>query len=142
MVEFVDGSVKAQMSYPDMRLPIQYALCYPARRAGQFVSRLDLTQIGRLTFDEPDWDTFRCLSLARQAAASGGTYPAVLCGADEVAVDLFLRGIIGFMDIPGVVEQVMEQHSGMRKPSLEDILEADAWARREAAGIADRMKTR
>lgn len=142
MVEFVDGSTKAQLSYPDMRLPIQYALCYPDRLPGRFVSNLDLIQVGCLTFDRPDLDAFRCLSLARWAAVSGGTHPAVLCGADEVAVDLFLRGEIGFMDIPRLVAEVLERHAGMRKPALDDILEADAWARKEAAVIAGRMKIR
>jgi len=131
MVEFVDGSVKAQLSPPDMRLPIQYALFHPERPASQ-LPRLDFAQVGALTFEAPNLDSLPCLRLALEAGRRGGTYPAVLSAADEVAVELFLDGRIGFLDIAAVVETVLEQHQGVQGPSLEDVLAADAWARERA----------
>jgi 1-deoxy-D-xylulose-5-phosphate reductoisomerase len=131
MVEFVDGSVKAQLSPPDMRLPIQYALFHPERPASR-LPRLDFAQVGALTFEAPDLDSLPCLKLALEAGRRGGTYPAVLSAADEVAVELFLDGRIGFADIAAVVEGVLEQHQGVQGPSLEDVLAADAWARERA----------
>ncbi len=129
MVEFVDGSIKAQLSLPDMRLPIQYALTYPERCEGVFRSRLDLGKTGSLNFEAVDSDRFPCLRIAREAAEKGGTYPAVLCAADEVAVELFLAKKIGFLDIGRLVEKTLERHNGISQPSLEDIIAADAWAR-------------
>lgn len=136
MVEFVDGSTKAQLSYPDMRLPIQYALAYPDRLPGHFVPRLDLSTTRGLTFEEPNWDVFPCPRLAVEAAKKGGTYPAVLCAADEVAVALFMRDAIGFLDIPRIVENTLCQHVGRSTPSLQEIEDADSWARSKAAEIA------
>jgi len=129
MVEFIDGSVKAQLSYPDMRLPIQYALSYPDRVANPDLPALDFSKIDRLTFEQPDSSRFPCLQLAIEAGKNGGTCPAVLCAADEAAVELFLSERIRFADIAHVVERVLEQHKKVEKPSLEEIMAADAWAR-------------
>ena len=129
MVEFVDGSIKAQLSHPDMRLPIQYALTYPERLANPRIPKLEWSRVSSLTFEQPDLATFPCLRLGMEAGRKGGTYPAVLCGADEVAVDLFLSERIKFTDIPGFIEQALEKHSGIAHPSIEQILEADAWTR-------------
>ena len=136
MVEFVDGSIKAQLSYPDMRLPIQYALSYPERLDNPQLPRLDWSNIKDLTFDQPDLDTFPCLKLAIEAGKKGGTYPAVLCAADEVAVELFLSERIKFTDITNLVEQVLEQHQAIACPTLEEIMAADAWAREKVTQLA------
>ena len=132
MVEFTDGSTKAQLGYPDMRLPIQYALSYPERLPNPRLPRLDWDTINNLTFEPPDWDTFPCLRLAVDAGMKGGTCPAVLCAADEVAVELFLSGRIKFTDIAKLVEQVLEKHQPIAHPSVEEIMTADAWARDKA----------
>ena len=129
LVEFVDGSTKAQLSFPDMRLPIQYALTYPERWEGVFRSKMDYARIGSLNFEAVDLERFPCLRIAREAVVEGGTYPAVLCAADEVAVELFLAKKIGFLDIGRLVEKTLERHNGMGQPTLEDIIAADAWAR-------------
>lgn len=128
MVEFTDGSTKAQMSLPDMRLPIQYALFYPEGPASG-LPRLDLARIGSLSFEPPDVEGFPCLRLALEAGREGGTYPAVLSAADEVAVELFLEGRIGFLDIAGVVEEALDKHESTCRPTLEDVIAADSWAR-------------
>ena len=91
MVELADGSIKAQLSYPDMRFPIQYALSYPDRLPNPTLPKLDWSQVSSLVFEQPNYDVFPCLKLAIEAGKQGGTYPAVLCAADEVAVDLFLK---------------------------------------------------
>jgi 1-deoxy-D-xylulose-5-phosphate reductoisomerase len=129
MVEFVDGSVKGQLSSPDMRLPIQYALSYPRRWTNSELPRLDWNKINSLNFEPIDYDRFPCLKLAVNAGKSGGTYPAVLCAADEVAVQLFLSYKIGFTDIAKIVQKTLEQHQNISQPSLEEILAADDWAR-------------
>jgi 1-deoxy-D-xylulose-5-phosphate reductoisomerase len=138
MVEFQDGSIKAQLSYPDMRLPIQYALSYPERLPNPELPRLDWTGIKELTFEQPDFDTFPCLRLAIEAGRTGGTCPAVLCAADEVAVELFLSRAIKFTDITILVEQVLQEHETVARPNLEEILAADAWARERALKLAKR----
>ena len=130
LVEFRDGALLAQLGTPDMKLPIRYALTYP-HRAESPDAPLDLLTCGALTFDEPDEEAFPCLRLARQAAAAGGTACAILNGANEAAVGLFLAGEIGFNDIPRRVERAMERVPVQYKPSLADILEADGAARRE-----------
>ncbi len=132
MVEFVDGIVKAQLSYPDMRLPIQYALSYPERLPNPQLPRLDWSNIKDLTFKEPDFNTFPCLKLAIEAGKKGGTYPAVLCAADEVAVELFFSQRIPFANIAKLVEQALEEHKATACPTLEEIMAADAWARKKA----------
>lgn len=133
MVEFADGSVKAQLSPADMRLPIQFALSYPERWANPALPKLDLVAVGNLSFAAVDLKRYPCLSLAHQAGERGGTYPAVLCAADEVGVALFLQGRIGFQDIARVVEEALAKHKGIDHPSLDDIMAADAWARAAAS---------
>lgn len=127
MVEFADNAVIAQLGVPDMKLPIQYAVTYP-ERLPMNGNRLDLTKMP-LTFDRPDTDTFRCLSLAISAGRTGGTMPAVLNGANEAAVACFLSGKIGFLEIAQLVESAMDAHNVIQTPSVEAILEADKWAR-------------
>jgi 1-deoxy-D-xylulose-5-phosphate reductoisomerase len=132
MVEFVDGSMLAQLSTPDMCLPIQYALTYPSRAPSNRV-RTSLASIGSLTFEEPDPERFPALDLARRAGEIGGTLPAVLNAANETAVEAFANRRIHFVQITETVRRVMERHDVAKRPDLEKILEADAWARREAA---------
>jgi 1-deoxy-D-xylulose-5-phosphate reductoisomerase len=132
MVQFIDGSIKAQLSRPDMRLPIQYALGYPDRRFNPDLPIMEWDKAMALNFEPPDLARFPCLRLAREAGEEGGTYPAVLCAADEVAVELFLSHWIGLSDIARLVEDTLDHHRGVKRPSLEDVLEADAWARQYA----------
>lgn len=134
LVEMADGSVLAQLGWPDMRLPIHYALHYPERRASG-LRPFDLAEAGRLSFLPVDWAAYPCLRLAIQAGQAGGTWPAVLNGADEMAVEAFLAGRLGFTGIAGVVERVLERYSGGAAGCLGDVLEADRWARREAAEV-------
>ncbi len=129
MVEFIDGSLKAQLGYPDMRLPIQYALSHPRRWPNPGLPRLDWNNINSLNFEPIDYDRFPCLKLAVDAGKSGGTYPAVLCAADEVAVQFFLDHRIGFTEIARIVQETLEQHRSTNQPSLEETLTADNWAR-------------
>lgn len=131
LVVYRDGVVLAQLGWPDMRVPIQYALCYPEHITNQ-LEPLDLAKAAQLTFEAPDLKTFRCLSLAIEAGTAGGTMPAVLNAANEVAVIAFLRGKASFHSIPGVIEGVMSRHRVIPMPDLEEILNADAWARRTA----------
>jgi 1-deoxy-D-xylulose-5-phosphate reductoisomerase len=135
LVYFRDSSVLAQMGVPDMRLPIQYALFYPERLPNR-LERLDLVKCRSLTFEEPDLDRFPALRLAFEAAEAGGSLPAVMSAANEVAVDLFLQGRIRFPEIAGRVERVMEQHRVSADPGLEELLELDAWSRRRALETA------
>jgi len=131
LVEFVDGSQFAHLGVADMRLPIQYALSYPERLDGP-LPRLDLTGLGALHFEAPDLRRFPCLELGYAASRGGGTLPAVLNAANEVAVAAFLDHQIGFLDIPKIIAKVMNQHRLVRKPSLPEIFDADAWARERA----------
>lgn len=131
MVEFTDGAVVAQLSMPDMRLPIAYALDYP-RRAGVSYGGIDWSTLSRLDFFEPDRDTFRCLDLAYAAGRVGGTAPAWLSAANEIAVEAFLEGRLTWSQIPRVIDATMQQHDGVVPRELGDILEADAMARRIA----------
>lgn len=133
-VEYEDGAIVAQLGEPDMRVPIQYALTYPKRVKNPF-PRVDFTQRNNLTFDKPDMETFKCLSLAYRALKTGGTLPAVLNGANEVAVARFLKGEIGFLDIPELIEQTMDAYTVKYEYTLEDLLEADAWAKDYAAKV-------
>jgi 1-deoxy-D-xylulose-5-phosphate reductoisomerase len=128
VVEFSDGSLKAQLGTPDMRVPIQVALCYPDRPHLPSVPRLDLQHMGTLHFAEIKLDRYPCLSLALEAGHRGGTFPAVLSAADEVAAEGFLSGRIGFMRIPGIIDETLNAHGGGSDESLADILSADAWA--------------
>jgi 1-deoxy-D-xylulose-5-phosphate reductoisomerase len=139
LVEFSDGSVKAQLGVPDMRLPIQCALAYPERMPAPAAPPLDLAAVCSLTFGEPDVRRFPCLQLAIDAGRIGGTMPAVMAAADEVAVGRFLAGEAGFLDIPRIIESVMQKHTPLADPDLEGVLEADRWARaaaKAAEGVA------
>jgi 1-deoxy-D-xylulose-5-phosphate reductoisomerase len=131
LVEFDDGSVLAQLSHPDMRVPIAHALGFPDRIASG-VAPLDLVRLGRLSFEAPDLERFPCLGLAGDAARAGGTAPAVLNAANEIAVAAFLAGRLNFDGIAGVIESVLQQHATGPVSSLDDALAADAWARERA----------
>ncbi len=135
MVEFRDGSTIAQLGVPDMRVPIQYALTYPERVPG-LAARLDLPALRSLTFEAPDTDRFPGLLLGWRAAAAGGTAGAVLNAANEVAVELFLARRIRFLDITRTVMKVMDAHQVSHPVSVEDVFEADRWAREKAAAVA------
>jgi 1-deoxy-D-xylulose-5-phosphate reductoisomerase len=130
MVEFQDGSILAQLAVTDMRLPIQYALTYPKRLESR-LKPLDLTEIKTLTFQKPDFKKFPALELALEAAKKGGTLPAVLNAADEEVVDAFLQKRIKFTTIYTMIEKVVRRHKTTKNPSLEDIYEADCWARQQ-----------
>jgi 1-deoxy-D-xylulose-5-phosphate reductoisomerase len=132
MVEFVDGSMLAQLSTPDMCLPIQYALTYPDRAASERV-QTNLAKLGSLNFEEPDPERFPALELARRAGETGGTLPAVLNAANEVAVEAFVNRRINFPQITETVRRTIDRHQTIAHPKFEQILEADAWARKAAA---------
>jgi 1-deoxy-D-xylulose-5-phosphate reductoisomerase len=136
LVQFADGSVKAQLGEPDMRLPIQCALSYPERVACDAVPRLNLARAKELHFDEPDFGRYPALRLALEAGVKGGTWPAVLAASDEVAVDLFAQNAIGFTDIAKLVDGALSAHDGKAEPTLDQIMEADRWAREFAVGRA------
>jgi 1-deoxy-D-xylulose-5-phosphate reductoisomerase len=137
MVEFTDGAVIAQLSMPDMRLPIAYALDYPQRASIPF-GGIDWSTLNRLDFELPDTKTFRCLSLAYQAGRIGGTAPAWLSAANEVAVEAFLAGRVLWSQIPAIIEETLQQHDGVNAHEVDDILEADRAARRAAEKVVAR----
>ncbi len=137
MVEYVDGSVMAQMAVPDMKGPISYALAYPERVPGA-VSSLDLRTVGVLEFFAPDPDRFPALDLAYEAAGMGGTAPAVLNASNEVAVEAFAGGAIGFGDIPRVVRKTLDVHRVGKIRTIADVLDADGWARTTASEIIEK----
>ena len=139
MVEFVDGSIKAQLSCPDMRLPIQYALSYPKRFLNPQLPRINWTEISELTFEPPDFNSFPCLRLAIEAGRKGGTHPAALCAADEVCVALFLSERIKFTDIARLIEQTMKQHQSVNHTTPDDIMKADTWATNKVLEITGDM---
>lgn len=139
MVTFCDGATVAQLSLPDMRLPIGYALAYPDRLGTPF-GAIDWTVPGRLDFEPPDLDAFRCLGLAYSAGREGGTRPAQLSGANEVAVEAFLAGRIGWVDIPAVVESALDRIQGTNPDSLDVVLEADRQARTAAARVIEELE--
>ncbi len=138
MVEFEDGSVKAQLACPDMRLPIQYALTYPDRIMNPVFPHLDWDKIKGFDFQPPDFVNFPCLKLAIEAGKTGGTMPTVLCAADEIAVGLFLKNEIKFTDIAVLVEKALTKHKPAINPSLDEIMDADAWARRYTLEAAEK----
>ena len=138
MIEFSDNAVIAQLGVPDMKLPIQYALTYP-KRLSMSDNALDLTK-HTLTFDEPDKETFKCLTLAYRAGEIGGTMTTVLNGANEVAVGLFLEDKIKFLDIANIVEMAMDNHKTIKNPTVWDILETDRWAREYVNTNLHRLK--
>ncbi|HET6875245.1 MAG TPA: 1-deoxy-D-xylulose-5-phosphate reductoisomerase [Acidimicrobiales bacterium] len=137
MIETTDGATLAQLSRPDMRLPIGYALAYPTRLPAPF-GAIDWTTMGPLTFEEPDRKSFPCLDLAYRAGREGGAAPAWLNGANEVAVEAFLAGRIRWVDIPAIIESVLDQYSGGVPGSVEDVLEADRAGRDLARRAAER----
>ncbi len=134
MVQFEDGSIKAQMGLPDMKLPIQYAMAFPQRVKNSF-PRLEFKKYPSLTFEEPDVKTFRNLALATEALYKGGNMPCLLNAANEIAVWAFLRNRIGFLDITAVVEQTMEKIAFVERPTLEEYFESDGEARNFAASL-------
>ena len=140
MVEFIDGSVKAQLGYPDMRLPIQYALAYPARLANPELPKINWDDIKSLDFEPPDHGKFPCLRLAVEAGQKGDTYPAVLCAADEELVSLFLTKRLKFSDIARYIEMTLTEHQATHNPDLPEILAADAWARAEVRKLTTGAK--
>lgn len=137
MVEFVDGSVIAQMGEPDMRVPIQYALTYPNRMKNH-IKKLNLLQSNNLTFEAPDRDVFPCLNLAMASINSGGTMPTVLNASNEVAVEYFLNEKIKFIDIPEVVEESMNLHRNIINPNLDDIINSDRETRENVIKILNK----
>jgi len=140
MVEFADGSTKAQLGIPDMRLPIQYALTYGERVNNREIPRIDWTKIDKLDFEQPDMEAFPCLKLAIDAGKEGGTAPAVLCAADEVAVSLFLAHRIKFNHIAELIARTLENHQIIKQPALADIYAADEWARETAVDFANSLE--
>ncbi len=139
MVEYIDGSIIAQMGITDMRVPVSYALSFP-QRLPLHLPRLDLFQKGGLTFQPPDLDRYPCLKLAYQSIEIGETMPAILNASNEVAVGAFLDGAIKFTDIPVLIHRVMEDHDVESAHTVEDILKADHWARERAKAILERGK--
>jgi len=131
MVQFIDGSILAQLSEHDMRIAIQYALFFPNRTVNNF-SRLELTKIGQLTFKKPNFNKFPCIKLAYQALEIGGTMPAVLNGANEIAVNAFLNSQISLSTIPLVIQYTMKEHKPKYNLNISDVLDADCWAREKA----------
>ena len=138
LVEFVDGSVLAQLGAPDMRVPIQLALTFPERAPGNW-KPFSILEAGTLTFEPPDFKRFRCLSLAYEAGRTGGTAPCVLNAANEVAVAAFLKGACRFGDIPACVEEVLAAHTPRPVRDVDDVLDADRWARESAAKVLERL---
>lgn len=137
MVEFSDGSVKAQLGVPDMKIPIQYAITYPDRITSDY-QRLDLAHLKHLTFEAPDFDKFECLRLAYDVIKLGGSYPVVLNASNEAAVDLFLNKKIKFTGIPYLIKSALDKHDNHNTLDLENIIEADSWSRHfvyEAASV-------
>jgi 1-deoxy-D-xylulose-5-phosphate reductoisomerase len=137
MVEFVDGSTLAQLSYSNMCFPIQYAVTWPDR-VPNTLPPLDFSKLSRLEFFTPRYEDFPALNLARRAGETGGTLPAVMNAANEVAVAGFLNGQVRFPDIWKIVDEVMKRHASVAHPNLDAILQADQWARKEARGMLDR----
>jgi 1-deoxy-D-xylulose-5-phosphate reductoisomerase len=133
-VEYKDGSIIAQMGIPDMMIPISYALSFPHHLKNQLLP-LDLEKVGMLSFEKPDMKRFRCLYLALNAAEIGDSMPAVMNGANEVAVEAFLKGRIGFLDISELIEKTMAAHNKHTIDKIETVMEADRWAREKARAI-------
>ncbi len=134
MVEYVDGSVLCQLGPPDLRLPFQYALAYPAR-LGPAWKRMDFTQVAALTFSLPRRELFPCLDFGYAAGKAGGTMPCALNAANEIAVELFLNEKIDFGSIARIIEKTMQSHTFIQRPTLDDLLQTDAWCRRHARSV-------
>ena len=139
MVSYIDGSIIAQLGVPDMRIPIQLSLTWPERHENSF-GRVDFMKLKSLTFEKPEPKVFRCLTFAEQAANIGGSMPTVMNAANEIAVSLFLAGEISFTGIMDLIENVMQNHKMNTNPSLDDIIEADAWGRKETMRLFKRNK--
>jgi 1-deoxy-D-xylulose-5-phosphate reductoisomerase len=131
LVEFVDGSVKAQLGMPDMKIPIQYALTYPDRISSDY-PRLDLSILKTLTFESPDFEKFECLKLAYEVIKLGGSYPVVLNAANEVAVEMFLNRMIKFNEIPALIKRTLEKHNNHSLNDIDSIVETDIESRETA----------
>jgi 1-deoxy-D-xylulose-5-phosphate reductoisomerase len=142
MVEYIDGSVLAQLGIPDMSIPIAYILAYPDRLPLDHLPALNLAQAGNLEFAEPDLAKFRCLSLAYRALQAGGTVPAVLNAANEVVVAAFLDGALQFLDIPRILGEVLDAHVPLVAKDLDTLLAADRWARKQAGKRIDSAEAR
>jgi len=138
LVEFIDGSLLAQLGIPDMRIPIAYALTYPVRIDNQ-LKLLDLDDIKCLEFQKPDLKRFPCLQMAYEAGLCGGTMPAVLNAANEIAVEMFLKEKIKFVDLHRIIDKVIQKHHSVMNPSLADILATDKWAREQAKELMERI---
>ena len=138
LVEFIDGAFLAQMGIPDMKIPIAYALTYPERIINDLPA-LNLVKTGNLEFRNPDINKFPCLGLAYAAGLCGGTAPVVLNAADEISVSAFMENKIRFIDLPKIIEKILTLHNSINNPSLDDILQADLWARRETKKIIERI---
>lgn len=134
-VEFIDGSIKAQLSMPDMHFAIQYALTYPERLANDRLPHIDLAQLNSLTFERINYSMFPCLQLALDAGKKGGTYPTALCAADEIAVEFFLQQHIHFSQIAEIIDKTISLHQSTNNPTLDEILAADKWARETASNL-------
>ncbi|MBC8500108.1 MAG: 1-deoxy-D-xylulose-5-phosphate reductoisomerase [Candidatus Atribacteria bacterium] len=139
MVQFIDGTILAQIGEHDMKIPIQYALFHPNRISNNF-SRLELTKVDQLTFKKPNFNKFPCIKLAYQALELGGTMPAVLNGANEIAVNAFLNSQIKFTAIPQIIQDTMKEHKINHSPDINDILDADYWAREKAVSLCTNLK--
>lgn len=139
LVQFVDGSMKAQLGLPDMKLPIQYALGWPRRIANDF-KRFRFKDFSKLSFEEPDIKTFRNLQLAKDAMLKGGNMPCILNAANEIVVHAFLQNKVGFLEMSDIIEQVMAEVAFQAQPGLEDLLHADTDARERAAGLVKRSQ--
>lgn len=138
MVQFADGSIKAQLGVPDMRLPIQYALTYPERAKSSF-GRVDFSVTRELTFEEPDRKTFRNLQLAYEAVAQGGNMPCILNAANEVAVEAFLQGKLAFTAMPDLIGETMQQVAFVGRPSMDDFIETDRISREFARNYLNKL---
>ena len=139
MVEYKDGAIMAQLGIPDMSIPISYALSYPHHVKNDLPS-LELDKIGVLSFEKPDLERFRCIKLAYDALSIGGSMPAVMNGANEIAVESFLKKEIGFLDIPLIIERVMSIHKPFPAKDINSIIEADRWAREMARDFIRDLK--
>ncbi|MCK4240211.1 MAG: 1-deoxy-D-xylulose-5-phosphate reductoisomerase [Candidatus Atribacteria bacterium] len=139
MVQFIDGTILAQLSEHDMKIPIQFALFYP-ERANNNYTRLDFARISQLTFKKPNFTKFSCIKLAYKALDINGTMPAVLNGANEIAVNAFLNKKINITDIPLIIQNIMKEHKAMPNPSINNILDADCWARERALSLCENKK--
>ncbi|MCM8757763.1 MAG: 1-deoxy-D-xylulose-5-phosphate reductoisomerase, partial [Candidatus Omnitrophica bacterium] len=139
MVEFIDGSILAQLSYTDMRIPIQYALTYPERKGG-FLPTVDFIKLKHLSFYKPDLSKFPSLDLAYEVARKGGTLPAVLNSANEVAVEAFLKGKIGFLSIFKIIKDVVKLHKSIVFPDLEEVISAHQWAKIKAQQLVEEYR--